>query len=147
LKEAGIVGLKPISPFKVKANYLMTDSALAFHWPSLLELNDDIAPLSWLSEEERRLYLSGDTVTTLPIMYTGPPLASPSYSLPVIPNSTPLFAQSFKVLTAFSLFCTASIRMKPAKGVWYKCVRAINVFIPIMPAGWTLPSGILHLLP
>jgi hypothetical protein len=68
------------------ANYLTTNSALAFHWPSLSELNDDIAPFPWLSEEERHLYLSGDTVTTLPVMYTGPPPASPSYSLPATPK-------------------------------------------------------------
>ncbi len=30
-KEAGINGFKPISPFNVTANYLTTDSALAFH--------------------------------------------------------------------------------------------------------------------
>jgi hypothetical protein len=64
----------------------MTDSGLAFHWPSLSELNDDIAPFPWLSEEEYCLYLSGDTVTTLLVMYTGPPPASPSYSLPAIPE-------------------------------------------------------------
>jgi hypothetical protein len=64
----------------------MTDSALAFHWPSLLELNDDIDPLLLLSEEERRLYLFGDTVTTLPVMYTGPPPASSSYSHPATPE-------------------------------------------------------------
>jgi hypothetical protein len=85
-KEAGINGFKPISPFKVMSNYLTTDSALAFHWPSLSELSDDIAPFPWSTEEERRLYLSGDTVTTLPVMYMGPPLASPSYSLPAIPK-------------------------------------------------------------
>jgi hypothetical protein len=85
-KEAGINGLKPISPFKVTANYLTTDSALTFHWPSLSKLNDDIALFTWLPEEERRLYLSCDTVTTLPVMYTGPPLASPSYSLFAIPE-------------------------------------------------------------
>ncbi len=51
-----------------------------------MELIDYIAPFPWLSEEERRLYLSSDTATTLPIMYTGPPLALPSYSLPAIPK-------------------------------------------------------------
>jgi hypothetical protein len=85
-KEAGINRFKLISPFKVTANCLTTDSALAFHWPSLSELNDDIAPFPWLSEEERRLYLSGDTVTTLLVMYMPPPPALPSYSLPAIPK-------------------------------------------------------------
>jgi hypothetical protein len=85
-KEAGIDGFKPISPLKVTANYLTTDSALAFQWPSLLELNDDIAPFPWLSEEEHCLYLSGDTVTILPVMYTSPPPVLPNYSLPAIPK-------------------------------------------------------------
>jgi hypothetical protein len=68
------------------ANYLMTDSALAFHWPSLLDLNDDIVPSPWSSEKEHCLYLSGDTVSTLPVMYAGPPPALPSYSPPAIPK-------------------------------------------------------------
>ena len=46
-KEAGIEGFKPLLPFKVLANYLTTDSALAFHWPSLSELNANIAPFQW----------------------------------------------------------------------------------------------------
>jgi hypothetical protein len=85
-KEVGIDRFKPISPFKVTANYLTTNSALAFNWPSLSELNDHIAPLPWSSEEEHRLYLSGDAITTLPVMYTGPPPALPSYSLPATPE-------------------------------------------------------------
>jgi hypothetical protein len=102
-------------------NYLTTDSALAFHWPSLLELNNDIALFPWLSEEERRLYLSADTVSTLLVMYMGPPPASPSYSLPAIPELNTLVCsiiQSSDVV--FSLFHTASVRLKPANGIWYK---------------------------
>jgi hypothetical protein len=87
-KEAGIERFKPLLPFKVPANYLMTDTALAFHWPSLLELNNKIAPFQWWLEDERRLYLSGDTVLTLPVMYTGPPPAAPTYPLPAIPELT-----------------------------------------------------------
>ncbi len=41
--------------------------------------------LKLMSEDERRLYLSGDSISTLPVMYTGPPPAAPSYSLPAIP--------------------------------------------------------------
>ncbi len=46
-KEAGIEGFKPLLPFKVLANYFTTDSVLAFHWPSLSELNNNIAPFQW----------------------------------------------------------------------------------------------------
>jgi hypothetical protein len=50
IKEAGINRFKSISPFKVTV-YLTTYSALVFHWASLFELNDDIAPFSHLSVE------------------------------------------------------------------------------------------------
>ncbi len=87
-KEAGIEGFKPLLPFKVPANYLRTDTVLAFHWPSLLELSDKIAPFQWLPEDKRRLYLSGGAVLTLPVMYTGPSPAAPTYPLPAIPELT-----------------------------------------------------------
>ena len=66
----------------------MTDSALAFHWPSLSEPNDDIAPFRWLSEDECRLYLTDDTTSNLPVMYMGPPPAAPIYPPPNIPELT-----------------------------------------------------------
>ncbi len=44
-REAGIDGFKPFSPSRVTAQYLTTDTALAFHWPSLSELNDNIPEL------------------------------------------------------------------------------------------------------
>ena len=87
-KEAGIKGFKPLLPFKVPANYLRTDSALAFYWPSLSELNNNVAPFQWLSEDERHLYLSGDTISNLPVMYLGPLPAAPTYPPPAIPELT-----------------------------------------------------------
>jgi hypothetical protein len=84
-KEARIDGFKPFSPFKVTAQYLTTDTALAFHWPSLSELNNEMPESKLISEDERWLYLSGDSISTLPIMYASPPPAAPSYSLPAIP--------------------------------------------------------------
>jgi hypothetical protein len=85
-KEAGIDRFKPFSPFKVTAQYLTTDTAFAFHWPSLSELNDEMPELKLMSEDERWLYLSGDSISTLPVMYTGLPSVAPSYSLPAIPE-------------------------------------------------------------
>jgi hypothetical protein len=45
-KEAGIKGFTtPIQPFKVATDVLaQTNQCAAFHWPSLSELNDEIAP-------------------------------------------------------------------------------------------------------
>jgi hypothetical protein len=81
-KEAGINGFNPITPF---TNFLTTDQDSDFHWPSLSKLNDDLFPFPWSSEEERHLYLSGDSISTHPIMYTGPPPSAPTYSTPTLP--------------------------------------------------------------
>ncbi len=84
-KEAGITGFNPIKPFKISANFLRTDQVLDFHWPSLSELNDDLFPLPWSSEEEWHHYLLGDSISTLPVMYAGPPPSAPTYSTPTTP--------------------------------------------------------------
>jgi hypothetical protein len=36
-------------------------------------------------EDDRRVHLSGDSISSLPVMYTGPPPAALTYSLPTIP--------------------------------------------------------------
>jgi hypothetical protein len=85
-KEAGINEFDPIQLFKISTNFLTTDQVSEFHWLSLLELNDDFFPFHWSSEEEWRHYLLGDTISTLPVMYTGPrPSSAPMYSTPTIP--------------------------------------------------------------
>jgi hypothetical protein len=84
-KEAGIKGFTPMSPFKITSHLLTTDHNSAFHWPSLSELNNKIVPFPWSSEEERRKFLTGDSILTLLVMYTGPPLAAPTYPCPANP--------------------------------------------------------------
>ncbi len=75
----------PITPFKTSANFLMTNQVSEFHWQSLLNLNDDLFPFHWSSEEEWSHYLVGDTILTIPVMYTGPPPSSLTYSTPMSP--------------------------------------------------------------
>ncbi len=82
--EAGINGFKPFSPFRLTAQYLTTDTALPFHWPSLSELNDDIPEFQLMSEVERRAHLLGDSITAIPVMYTGPPPTAPTYPPPTV---------------------------------------------------------------
>jgi hypothetical protein len=43
-KEAGIKGFTPPQPFKVPTNLATTGRCAEFHWPSLSELNNKIAP-------------------------------------------------------------------------------------------------------
>ena len=76
-KEAGLKGFSPNQPFKVASNLAQTDQCAAFHWPSLSELNDEIAPFPWASNEEYERYMSRDSVSTLPMLTTGPPPAAP----------------------------------------------------------------------
>ncbi len=84
-KEAGINWFDPIKPFKTSAHFLSTDQVLDSHWLSLLELSDDLFPFPWLSDKEQRHYLLGDSISTLSVMYIGPPLSAPTYSTPTIP--------------------------------------------------------------
>jgi len=107
-KEAGINGFDPIKPFKKSTNFLTADQPSEFHWPSLLELNDDLSPFPWSSEEERRQYLSGDTISTLPVMYTGPPPSAPMYSTPTIP---PLSIRSWSTIQRSAKFFFISHRI------------------------------------
>jgi len=113
-KEAGINGFDPIKPFKVSANFLMTDQLSQFQWPSLSELNEDISPFPWSSEEERRQYLSGDTISTLPVMYTGPPPSAPMYSTPTIPSLS-ILSRSIIQSSAKVFFISHSIGTNDAR--------------------------------
>ncbi len=83
--EAGIDGFKPFLPFRVTAQYLTMDTALAFHWPSLSELNNNIPEFQLMLEDERRAHLLGNSIIAIPVMYTGPRPAAPTYPPPTIP--------------------------------------------------------------
>jgi hypothetical protein len=85
-KEAGIKGFNPIQPFKVAKDILaQTNQCAAFHWPSLSELNDEIAPYPWADDSEYERYMSGDSIARLPVLTTGPPPAAPNHSIPSVP--------------------------------------------------------------
>jgi hypothetical protein len=84
-KEAGIKGFSPIQLFfQVPANLAQTDQCTTFYWPSLSELNDEIAPFPWSSKDVYWHYLEGDSVTKLPVLITGPRPAAPTHSVPTV---------------------------------------------------------------
>ena len=89
-KEAGIKGFTPPKPFKAALQFLTTDRKNQFHWPSLSELNDDLVPFQWSSEEERAQYFDGDSISSIPIMHVGPPPAAPVYDSPTVPSISTL---------------------------------------------------------
>ena len=85
-KEAGIKGFTPTQPFKVAKDILaQTNQCAAFHWPSLSELNDDIAPFPWADDSEYERYMAGDSISRIPVLTTGPPPAAPNHPIPPIP--------------------------------------------------------------
>jgi hypothetical protein len=91
-KEAGIHGFTPPTPFKVAAHFLTSGDFRDFHWPTLAELNDEIAPFPWADEAERLRVLSGDDVDAEPILYNGPPPSLVPHSPPLIPHLSTLVA-------------------------------------------------------
>ncbi len=85
-KEAGIKGFSPIQPHQVLMNLAVTDSCLAFHWPTLSEMNDKIAPLCRESKEEHQRYMDENSITPIPAFSSGPPPAAPVHPIPDIPS-------------------------------------------------------------
>jgi hypothetical protein len=84
-KEAGIKGFTPPKPFKAPANLATTNHCVGFHWPSLSELNNELAPFVWSDNAEFQQYLKGDSITMLSVLNTGPPPAAPQHAIPSIP--------------------------------------------------------------
>jgi hypothetical protein len=84
--ETGIKGFSPIQPFQVPENLAQNNQCIAFHWPNLSELNDEIAPYPWSSDDKYQRYLEGDSAATLPVLTTGPPPAAPTHSIPTVPE-------------------------------------------------------------
>ncbi len=86
-KEAGIKGFTPPNPFRVSANFLSTNEALTFKWPTLAELNEELFPYPWSHNKEFNAYLSGNSPSMIPGFYTGPPPSAPNFTAPTIPPS------------------------------------------------------------
>jgi hypothetical protein len=59
-KEASIKGFTPPNPFRVSTNFVTTSDALAFRWPTLAELNDELCPYPCSHNEEFNQYISED---------------------------------------------------------------------------------------
>ncbi len=83
-KEAGVKGFTPPKPFKAPAHLATTSRCIKFHWPNLSELNNELAPFEWSDDAEFRRYIYGDSITTLPVLNTGPPHAAPQHTIPTI---------------------------------------------------------------
>ena len=87
--EAGIKGFVPPQPFKASttSNFLMVGSIDDFHWPTLSELNDELAPFPWKDDEERLRIMSGeDEHNTQAVLYNGPPPSPPTPPSPSRPS-------------------------------------------------------------
>jgi hypothetical protein len=73
-----------------------------------------LTPFPWSSEEEWRHYLSGDTISTLPVMYTGPPPSAPTYSTPTI-SPLSILSRSIIQSSAKLFFISHSIGTNDAR--------------------------------
>ena len=132
-KEAGIKGFTPIQPFKVAKDILaQTNQCAAFHWPSLSELNDDIAPFPWADDSEYECYMSGDSISKLLVLTTGPPPAAPNHSIPSVPAIHLLTAAIIKS-TDRLFFVSHSIGVNDARE-WRLAQIAFTDFVSIYPS-------------
>ena len=86
-KEAGIKGFTPTKPYQTghPANLVDIQLRSDFHWPSLSELNETLAPFEWESDAEYQRYLSDNSLHSEPVMATGPPPSAPNHAIPTVP--------------------------------------------------------------
>jgi hypothetical protein len=85
-KEARIKGFSPIQPYRITTNCATTDCCLTFHWPTLAELNNKVAPFRWESNDEPWRYMDENSISMLPAFTTGPPPAAPIHPVPAVPS-------------------------------------------------------------
>eukprot|EP00956_Cyclotella_meneghiniana_P034898 scaffold109224_cov64-Cyclotella_meneghiniana.AAC.4 len=89
--EAGISGFKPSQPFSVQAHFSTTIRADDFYWPTVSELNEELAPFPWQPNEEHSFTEEPtDSVEMAPLLYTGPPPAAPTTAAPSVPEISTL---------------------------------------------------------
>ena len=106
-KAAGIKGFIPLKPFKVAKNLATTGYCAKFHWPSPSELKEEITPFQWHGDAELQRYRDGNSITTLPVLNTGPPPSAPMHTIPTIPAIHLLTATIIQSLEKLFLSLTA----------------------------------------
>jgi hypothetical protein len=124
-KEAGIKRFSPIQPYKVAAQLALTDKCLVFHWPSLSELNNNIALYCWESEEEHQRYLNKVDNIPLPSLITGPPPAAPTHAIPAVPFISLLVAAIVRS-TDRLFFVSCRLGDNDAREWWLACVAFMD---------------------
>jgi hypothetical protein len=141
-KEAGLIGFKPPTPFRVSQNFVGIGDFTNFCWPTLSELNDEIIPPPWWDEDEWRRFMSDDLPFSLPIMYNGPPPAPPA--LPADPHVPPsittlvpqIFASADKLF-----FIMHKIRLSLScewRLVRFAFMESISLYPSALQDGWFL---------
>ena len=94
-QEAGIKGFTPPTPFVAPTNFITTSDALCFTLPTLAELNTKIHGDNGLMDNDKFLD-TGNLILPVAGLYTGPPPAAPSCSIPVVPSANSLAQQIIK---------------------------------------------------
>lgn len=103
-------------------------------------------PFPWLPGEEERVLLEADALESLPAMYTGPPPAPPTAPAATPPTMAALGAAIHN--SADKLFFIAHSVDSTSRREW-RLVRvnystSISLHPACLPAGRTLPRGLLH---
>jgi hypothetical protein len=97
-KEASIKGFTPPQPFPIASHFLTKADFRDFHFPTLVELNDDICPFPWINNKEQMHMMLRDDFDEAPILYHGP---LPSLTI-LMPPSTPILSLLIAAIIALS---------------------------------------------
>jgi hypothetical protein len=88
-ESAGVKGFEPLQPFQLPATSQYIARYEPFHWLSLSELNDEMAPFGWTIDNVNDTDEDVDPFSP-PAMYTGPPPVVPQYKPPRVPDTSTL---------------------------------------------------------
>ncbi|KAL3803378.1 hypothetical protein HJC23_009342 [Cyclotella cryptica] len=88
-ESASVKGFEPLQPFQLPATSQYVARYEPFHWLSLSELNDEMAPFGWTIDDVHNADEDVDPFSP-PAMYTGPPPVMPLYKPPRVPDTSTL---------------------------------------------------------
>jgi hypothetical protein len=81
-KEARIEGFTPPQPLQAAAHFATMGNFCDFHFPTLLELNNEFDPFPWMDDAKQLQNFSSYTADDVPVMYTGLPPAEVARAIP-----------------------------------------------------------------
>jgi hypothetical protein len=132
-KEMGIKGFTPPQPLQAAAHFATMGDFRDFHFPTLLELNNEFDPFPWTDDAEQLRHFSLDAVDNEPVMYTGLP---PAEVASAIPRPTPPISELVTSIinSVDRLFFVSHLLGNPSVRKWHLVRVALSNSTSILPS-------------